>query len=69
MDSDYKVMITVRLPNSTVRRVDFVARNTDSKGIVNRSTAIRDALDKWLPEQEKRLAELGILPEEKAPKK
>lgn len=55
-------MISVRLPAALVARVDFVARNIDSEAIKDRSKALHAALERWLPAQEDRLRELGILP-------
>lgn len=66
MSDERKVMITARLPDDLVKRVDFVAKNTDSEVIVSRSAAIRDALHAWLPKQEQRLVELGIISPKKA---
>lgn len=55
------VMISARLPVALVDRVDYVTRNIDSQTVTNRSTALREALEKWLPGCEDRLRELGIL--------
>lgn len=55
------VMVSARLPAGLVERVDYVTRNTDSKTVDNRSTAVRAALEGWLPAQEQRLVDLGIL--------
>lgn len=55
------VMVSARLPAALVERVDYVTRNTDSKTVDNRSTAVRAALEGWLPAQEKKLEELGVL--------
>lgn len=54
-------MISARVPASLVARVDFVTRNIDSN-VVNRSLAVQAAIEAWLPGQEERLTELGILP-------
>lgn len=54
-------MVSARLPRLLVERVDFVTRNTDGD-ITNRSKALRAALETWLPAQEERLMQLGILP-------
>lgn len=62
-------IVTVRLPLELLARIDFVTRNIDSMILVNRSAAIRDALQKWLPVQEQRLIELGIITPKKAPQK
>jgi metal-responsive CopG/Arc/MetJ family transcriptional regulator len=55
-------MVSVRLPAALVARVDYVARNIDSETVKNRSTAVHAALETWLPSQERRLEDLGILP-------
>lgn len=52
--------ISARLPASVVARTDYVTRNTDGAA-KNRSTALLAALEAWLPGQEDRLRELGIL--------
>jgi hypothetical protein len=56
------LMISARLPAALVTRVDFVARNTDAEAVKNRSTAVLAAIEAWLPVQERRLEDLGILP-------
>lgn len=53
-------MVSARLPAGLVARVDYVARNTDTEGVKNRSTALQAALESWLPGQENRLRELGL---------
>ncbi len=55
------IMISGRLPAALVDRVDYVTRNIDSETIKNRSAALREALEAWLPGCEDRLRELGIL--------
>jgi Arc/MetJ-type ribon-helix-helix transcriptional regulator len=55
-------MVSARVPKDLVSRVDFVARNIDSDVIKNRSAAVQAALEAWLPGQEDRLRDLGILP-------
>jgi hypothetical protein len=60
------VMVSARVPAATVARVDFVTRNIDSEVVKNRSTALLAALEAWLPGQEDRLRELGILPRKPA---
>lgn len=55
------VMISGRLPAALVDRVDYVTRNIDSETIKNRSAALREALEAWLPGCEDRLRELGVL--------
>jgi predicted DNA-binding protein len=55
------VMISGRLPAALVERLDYVTRNIDSETIKNRSAALREALEAWLPGREDRLRELGIL--------
>lgn len=62
MDAERKtVMISGRLPTALVERLDYVTRNIDSETIKNRSAAIREALEAWLPGREDRLRELGVL--------
>ena len=63
MSAERKIstMISARLPTTLVERADYVTRNIDSKTVKNRSTAVRAALEGWLPAQEDRLRELGIL--------
>lgn len=62
MDDERKsVMISARLPTGLVERLDYVTRNIDSETVKNRSTALRAALDAWLPGCEDRLRELGVL--------
>ncbi len=53
-------MVSGRLPSALVTRVDFVARNAEGD-VKNRSGALRAALEAWLPGQEDRLRELGVL--------
>lgn len=55
------VMISVRLPVALVTRVDFIARNTTSEATANRSKALHAAVEAWVPTQEKRLTELGVI--------
>ena len=64
-DERKTTMVSARLTDVLVARVDFVVRNIDSD-VSNRSLAVQAAIEAWLPSQEKRLIELGILP---APKK
>jgi predicted DNA-binding protein len=54
-------MISGRLPAALVERLDYVTRNIDSETIKNRSAALREALESWLPGREDRLRELGVL--------
>jgi Arc/MetJ-type ribon-helix-helix transcriptional regulator len=54
-------MVSVRLPAALVARADYVARNTDGD-VKNRSAVLRVALEDWLPKQEDRLVQLGVLP-------
>jgi hypothetical protein len=54
-------MITARLPVTLVTRLDYVARNIDGDKVKNRSTALLAAIEAWLPGQENRLVELGVL--------
>jgi metal-responsive CopG/Arc/MetJ family transcriptional regulator len=56
------IMISVRLPVALATRLDYAVRNTDAEGIRNRSTAICSAVEGWLPGQEKRMTELGLIP-------
>jgi predicted DNA-binding protein len=55
------VMISGRLPVALVERLDYVTRNIDSGTVKNRSAALREALEAWLPGCEDRLRELGVL--------
>ena len=55
------IMISGRLPKALVERLDYVTRNIDSDTVKNRSAALREALEAWLPGREDRLRELGIL--------
>jgi hypothetical protein len=55
-------MVSARVPAVVVTRVDFIVRNTDSETVKNRSAALLAALEAWLPGQEDRLRELGVLP-------
>jgi predicted transcriptional regulator len=55
-------MVSARLPTALVERVDFVTRNIDSDSLITRSAAVAAALEAWLPAQEERLAELGLIP-------
>lgn len=55
------IMISGRLPPAVVSRVDFIVRNIDNDAVRNRSAALLAALEAWLPGQEDRLRELGIL--------
>lgn len=55
-------MVSARLPAALVARMDYVARNTEGDA-QNRSSAMRAALEHWLPGQEQRLEQLlGPLP-------
>lgn len=55
-------MVSARLPTPLVARVDFVTRNIDNDQLITRSAAVAAALEAWLPAQEERLAELGLIP-------
>lgn len=55
------IMISARVPLDLVARVDFIVRNTEGKATKNRSAAVLTALEAWLPEQEQRLVELGVI--------
>lgn len=57
-----KPMISARVPAAVVSRVDFVVRNIDSEVVRSRSAALLAALEAWLPGQERRLEELGVIP-------
>lgn len=62
MGSERKAtMVSGRLTKELVERMDYVVRNIDSNTIVNRSAALRDALEAWLVVKEDRLRELGVL--------
>lgn len=62
MPEDRKnIMISARLPAALVDRLDYVTRNIDTESVTNRSTALREALERWLPGCEDRLRELGVL--------
>lgn len=54
-------MVSARVPKAVVTRLDYVTRNIDSETVRNRSAAMLAALEAWLPGQEKRLEELGII--------
>lgn len=56
------IMISARLPKALTDRVDYVTRNLDIGGQNCRSTALRAAVEAWLPIQEERLRDLGVLP-------
>ena len=49
------------LSKGLVERLVYVTRNIDSETIKNRSAALREALESWLPGREDRLRELGVL--------
>lgn len=59
-------MISARLPTDLVARLDFVVRNTNPDHVKNRSTAVRVALEEWLPTEERALEKLGITVPKKA---
>jgi Arc/MetJ-type ribon-helix-helix transcriptional regulator len=59
--TEKKTMISARLPAPLIARMDFVARNIDGDTVRNRSTAVQAAIEAWLPSQERRLEELGLL--------
>lgn len=54
-------MLSARVPKTLVERVDFITRNIDTP-VDNRSKAVVAALEAWVPGQEERLRELGLLP-------
>lgn len=55
-------MVSVRLPSALVARADFLTRNTEGEALKNRSAVVRAALEGWLPGQEQKLEQLGVLP-------
>lgn len=61
MTDKKSIMVSARLPAALVARADFVTRNTDGE-VKSRSIALRVALEEWLPRQEQRLEQLGVLP-------
>ncbi len=61
MNERKTVMISGRLPRALVERLDYVTRNIDSETVKNRSAALREALEAWLPGREDRLRDLGVL--------
>lgn len=61
------VMVSARLPKELVERTDYVARNIEGHTVKNRSTALRAALEAWLPGCEDRLRELGVLAKKTRP--
>lgn len=54
-------MISARLPAALVTRADYIVRNNEGHP-KNRSEAVQIALEAWLPGQEHRLEQLGVLP-------
>lgn len=54
--------IIARVSPAVVARVDFVVRNIDGDAVKSRSAALLAALEAWLPGQEHRLEELGVIP-------
>lgn len=59
--------IDARMPAGIVARLDFVTRNIDSDTVKNRSAALLAAVEAWLPGQERRLEELGVIPKKTRP--
>jgi len=55
-------MVSVRLPVALVARVDFVVRNSEPEMVKNRTAAVASALVAWLPLEETRLQNLGVIP-------
>lgn len=53
-DERKTTMISARLPGPLVERVDYVTRNTEGD-VTNRSEAVREALEGWLPGQEREI--------------
>lgn len=53
--------IDARMPPALIARVDFVVRNINNEAVRNRSAAFLAALEAWIPGQEDKLRELGIL--------
>lgn len=64
MSLESKVMISFRLPADLVQRVDFVAGNLDALTLAQptRSAVMTAAIEAYLPQAEKRLRDLRILP-------
>lgn len=63
MTSKHKLTrVSARLPADLMARVDFVVRNSDPEIVKNRSAALSMALAIWLPNEETRLVNLGIIP-------
>jgi Arc/MetJ-type ribon-helix-helix transcriptional regulator len=58
-------MISARLPSELVARVDFVTRNNGD--VRNRSTALRAALEDWLPGLEHDIRKQLGTPPKKSP--
>ncbi len=59
MSPERKFMLSARLPAVVVERMDFVVKNM---GIVDRTAAIREAIESWLLPREQRLRESGLKP-------
>jgi metal-responsive CopG/Arc/MetJ family transcriptional regulator len=55
------IMISTRVPAELLARVDYVVRNSEPETVKNRSTAVLAALLTWLPNEETRLTNLGVL--------
>ena len=55
-------MLSARVPPALVARVDFIVRNTTPDQVKNRSVAVQIALEAWLPGEEQKLEDLGVIP-------
>ena len=53
------IMISARIPEVLMCRVDFAVSNTESKGVVSRSDAVVEALEDWAAKQEKDIKSRG----------
>jgi hypothetical protein len=61
-ESKKSTRVCVRIPQPVFERLSFVARNTDDPAVVNLSKGVCEAVLAWLPKQEQRLSDLGIIP-------
>lgn len=46
---EHKTMVSLRVADSLIGRVDFVAKNTTSDALATRSAVIQAAIEAWLP--------------------
>lgn len=60
-DERKSIMVSLRLPIALVARIDFVVRNSEPEEVKNRSVALHMAVEAWLPNEEQRLVNLGVL--------